>query len=300
MLLPLLLLLALGAIWGVSTTIAKVAVTTGMSPIAYGFWQCVIAALLLLSISAVRRRWPPIDRRHLFYYVFTGLIGLAIPALNMYAAVARIPAGLMASIVATAPLMTYALALLARTERFDALRGLGILVGLGGALMILLPRSSLPTEDMVFWAAIALATPALYAVNAVVAGRLMPAADALTLAAGMVTSAALGFGAGVVIFGGMTLPWPPDSPAALATFWHGVSSVAAYALYFQIIRLAGAVYMSQVGYLVIAIGVAAGMIVFDERHSVWVWLAITAMLVGLTLVNVGQRRLAARSGSRTA
>jgi drug/metabolite transporter (DMT)-like permease len=71
--------------------------------------------------------------------------------------------------------------------------------------------------------------------------------------------------------------------------WLGVTASLAYVLYFQIIRLAGPVYLSQVGYLVVVVGVITGMLVFGERHSLWVWLGIGLMVGGLTLVNVGQR-----------
>jgi len=63
-------------------------------------------------------------------------------------------------------------------------------------------------------------------------------------------------------------------------------------LYFQIIRMAGPVYLSQVGYLVVSVGIIAGMIVFGERHSLWVWIGIGLMIAGLTLVNIGQLRAA--------
>ncbi|MGY9056220.1 MAG: EamA/RhaT family transporter, partial [Alphaproteobacteria bacterium] len=62
----------------------------------------------------------------------------------------------------------------------------------------------------------------------------------------------------------------------------------------QIIRLAGPVYLSQVGYLVVVIGVVTGMLVFGERHSLWVWGGIALMVGGLILVNVGQRRAVAK------
>ena len=61
-------------------------------------------------------------------------------------------------------------------------------------------------------------------------------------------------------------------------------------LYFQIIRLAGPVDLSQVGYLVVVIGVVTGMLVFGERHSLWVWIGIGLMVAGLTFVNLGQKK----------
>lgn len=289
-LLPLALLLALGAIWGVSTTVTRIAMTGGVPPLAFGFWQCLIASAVLLAVGCRRGRPPPVDRAHLRYYAFTGTVGLALPAIVMYLALGRIAAGLMSAIVALAPLLTYAVALAAATERFDRLRGAGVMLGLAGALVLLLPRQSLPTPEIALWAALALLTPTLYAINAVFAGRFMPASDALTLAAGMVMAATLGFGAGLLLTGQMYLPWPPTELPVAAVWWHGISSAVAYGLYFRIIRLAGPVYMSQVGYLVVVIGVATGMLVLGERHSPWAWAAIALMVGGVALVNLGQMR----------
>ena len=66
--------------------------------------------------------------------------------------------------------------------------------------------------------------------------------------------------------------------------WLGLSSSAAYVLYFQIIRMAGPVYLSQVGYLVVSIGVLAGMLIFGERHSLWVWIGINTAAQAIDLV----------------
>ena len=74
--------------------------------------------------------------------------------------------------------------------------------------------------------------------------------------------------------------------------WLGITSSAAYVLYFQIIRIAGPVYLSQVGYLVVTIGVVAGILIFDEQHSLWAWIGIGLMVSGLVLVNLGQLRAA--------
>lgn len=297
-LLPLALLLLLGAVWGVSTTVTRIAMTGGVPPLAFGFWQCLIASAILLAIGLKRGGMPPLDRAHLRYYAFTGAVGLALPAIVMYLALGRIAAGLMSTIVSLAPLMTYLVALAVATERFDRLRGAGILLGLGGALVLLLPERSLPTPEIALWAALALLTPTLYAVNAVFAGRFMPPSDALTLAAGMVVAATLGFGAGLLLTGQLYLPWPPTELPVAAVWWHGISSALAYGLYFRIIRLAGPVYMSQVGYLVVVIGVATGMLALGERHSPWAWGAIALMVGGVALVNLGQIRRMRQSGRR--
>jgi len=295
------LLAGLGLIWGLTGTVTKIALEAGVPPLAYGFWQCVLAGTVLFAICAVRGSLPPFDRPHLRYYVVCGAVGLVGPSTVMYLALRHIPAGLYAMIITSTPILTYLAALAVRQERFDGWRGGGLALGFVGALLILLPRGSLPEPAMAVWVALAFLTPLGYALNAVFAAGTMPReTDALALAAGMVVFGVAGFGVASAATGSFYVPWPPGAPGAWAVWWHGIASAIAYVLYFSIIRAAGAVYLSQVGYIVVAIGVASGMAILDERHSVWVWAAFAVMLLGLTLVDLGQRRIAARRARRAA
>lgn len=290
--LALVFLLILGSIWGVSTTTQKLALEA-YAPLSIMFWYALIAFLVLATISAFRRKMPPTDRRHCLYYLASGLIGFAIPSFNNLIVLAHVPAGIMSTVIATAPVFTYAIALAARQERFLPMRAAGVGLGLVGVLCIVLPRSGLPDAGMAPWVALGLLTPFLYGLTAVVISRYMPReTDAPTLATGFVGVATAGFFVALLLVGDLTPPWPPVWPSTHMILWLGITASAAYVLYFQIIRLAGPVYLSQVGYLVVVIGVLAGMLVFGERHSLWVWVGIGLMVGGLTLVNFGQRRAA--------
>lgn len=292
MTLPLLLVTILGMIWGSSTTLAKLALAQ-FGVFSLVLWYGLVALLVLALVGLVRGKRPPLDLRHVRYYVMTGLLGFAIPALNNVIVLQHVPAGVLSAVIATAPVFTYAIALLAGQEQFRPMRAIGVGLGLVGVFCIILPRSSLPDASMAPWVAMGMATPFLYGLTAVAISRYMPReTDSPTLAVGFLSVACLAFGIGVLANGEALPPWPPVWPASHAVLAMGALSSAAYVLYFQIIRLAGAVYLSQVGYLVVAVGVMSGMAVFGERHSLWVWLGIGLMLFGLTLVNLGQRKAA--------
>lgn len=290
--LALVFLLTLGSIWGLSISTTKLAVTA-FGPFSVVFWYALIAFLVLATLSLIRRKPPPLDGRHLRYYLASGLIGFAIPSLNNVIVVQHVPAGILSTVIATAPVFTYAIALAAGQERFQPLRAIGIGLGLVGTFVILLPANSLPDAAMAPWVALGLLTPCLYGVTAVIISRFMPhETDAMTLATGFLGVATVFFLAIMLASGTAAVPLPPVWPASHMVLWLGVSSSAAYVLYFQIIRMAGPVYLSQVGYLVVSIGVLAGMLIFGERHSAWVWMGIALMVSGLTLVNLGQLRAA--------
>jgi drug/metabolite transporter (DMT)-like permease len=76
----------------------------------------------------------------------------------------------------------------------------------------------------------------------------------------------------------------------------GISSIC-YLAFFAIVRSAGPVFFSQVGYLVTMTGLFWGILVFDESYSVWLWLAVGLIFSGLALVNDGPwSRLRRRPG----
>ena len=288
--LALVFLLILGSIWGVSTTTQKLALEA-YPPLSVMFWYALIAFVVLAFISAIRGKVPPMDRRHLVYYLASGMFGFAIPGINNLLVLAEVPAGIHSTVIAAAPVFTYAIALAAGPERVVAMRAAGVGLGLVGVLCIILPKSGLPEAGMAPWVALGLLTPFLYGVTAVIISRCMPReTDAPTLATGFVGVATAGFFVALLLMGDLTPPWPPVWPATHMILWLGVTASAAYVLYFQIIRLAGPVYLSQVGYLVVVIGVVTGMLVFGERHSLWVWIGIGLMVAGLTFVNLGQKK----------
>ena len=64
----------------------------------------------------------------------------------------------------------------------------------------------------------------------------------------------------------------------------GAISAIAYGLFIYLIAYAGPVFASQVAYLVTLFGVAWGMMIFGERHSLWIWISLVVMLIGLALV----------------
>lgn len=282
------MLLALGTIWGLSNPLTKLALE-GVPTFAFAFWQVTLALAVLGPLAAMLGKLPPLDARHLRFYLFNGLVGLAIPGLNIAVVVQHIPAGLMSAIVSTAALFTYALAVALRQERFRPLRALGVLLGLAGALLILLPRASLPSADMAGWVLMAMLTPLCYGINGVFAERFMPGdTRSAGMACGLLATASLFYLPVMAASGQASLPAPPQWPATYALYALALGACVAYILYFRLIRRAGPVFMSQVGYIVVAIGILGGMAIFGERHSLWVWGGMALLMAGVALVNAGQ------------
>ncbi len=114
-----LLLLTLGFIWGAGYSLAKFAITNGAPPLGYSFWQSLGPALLLSVVYFFKQRKSLPILLHWRYFLLCGLLGIALPNTNMYYAASHVPAGLLAVLVNTVPLIVYPLALLFRMEPKD-------------------------------------------------------------------------------------------------------------------------------------------------------------------------------------
>ncbi len=286
-LLPVGMLLILGTMWGGSFSLAKVATTAGIHPFGLLLWQSVGAATILLSFCALRRRLRAVRIAHVGYYTGCALLGIVAPSTAIYWAAAHVPAGVLAMLVTSVPMLTYALALATRVEVFDGRCVAGLALGFVAVLLIVGPRTSLPVPGMVGWVLIGLIAPLCYAGSNIFVARFRPAASESTaLAAGMLTAAAVLATLLATATGTAHMVGPPWDAADMAVLGLPVITGVAHIFLFELIRIAGPVFFSQVGYVVTVAGVLWGMLLFGERHSPWIWLALVLMFAGVALVNM--------------
>jgi len=281
-------ILVVGTLWGTSFSLSKYAIAQGIEPLGYAFWQCFGAGALLLALVTLRGERLSLDRAHLRFYLLTGVFGIGIPNVIFYIVIPHVPAGLMAIVITTAPLITFVMALATGLERFRWLRMAGILLGLAGVLLLVLPRGG--GVDLGGWVLLGLLTPFFYALSSIIAAKWRPAGlGALPAAAGMMLTAALLQTPVMLWLGHGYLPWPPLEGRDAALAVHVVVSTVAYATYFHLVRIAGPVYFSQVGYVVTLTGILWGMLFFGERLDPAIWLATAVLLAGIALVNLGSK-----------
>ena len=289
-LLPLALLLALGTLRGGATSLAKYVSIHGVPAMGYALWQCAIASLLLLGACRLQGIRLPLDRAHRRHFLVCGAFGCALPNSLFFLVLGHIPAGSMAVILTTIPLITYALALLVRAEAPDLRRALGIGVGLAGAALVVLPGGGVPEPSLTPWLLLALLCPTLYAGNAVYAGRhRLRGSHPMALAGGTLGAAALCLLPVVLATGSFHPVWRDWSLPDLLVLAHGGIAAAAYSLFFLLLRLAGPVFYSQTAYVIALTGIGWGMLVFGERHPAAFWLAVALVFTGVLLVNSRQR-----------
>lgn len=281
------ILLTLGMLWGGNTSLSRYVGTHGVPVIDYAFFVTTGSGVLLAAICALGRRRVQLTRAHLRYFFICGVLGSALPTTSMLFVLTKIPAGLMAVVLASAPLLTYGFALLFRVERIEIVRFFGIGLGLAGALLILLPRGSLPDPAIAPYVMLAFLTPALYALNGVYAARHRPdSGDSLIFASGMMISAGVLLMPAAVVSSGLYPLWHLASLADGLVIAHMGIAALAFTLYFVLLRISGAVFASQVAYLVTLFGIGFGWLIFGERLGPWVWFAVVLTFTGVALVNL--------------
>ncbi len=282
-LLPVLILL--GAGWGATQPLSKIAVSTGHAPMGLAFWQLAISALFLGAITLVRRRSLPMGMPQIRMYLVISMLGTLLPNVFFYTAIKHLPAGLMSILISAVPLFAFPIALLLGVDRFSPGRFLGLLFGIAAVALIAAPESSLPDRAMLAFLPIALVAPFLYALEGNVVARWGTAGVGpirLLLGAsitGAVIAGPIAYASGQWV--DLSGEWgPPEMAIVAASVIHAI----VYTLYVWLVQRAGAVYAAQTAYLVTGFGVVWAMLFLGERYSGWIWAALALMFIGLTLV----------------
>ncbi|MDP3268136.1 MAG: DMT family transporter [Legionella sp.] len=282
------LLLALGFIWGSGYSLAKFAMTNGVSPLGYGFWQSLGPALLLTFFCLFTNRTTLFKSAYWPYFFICGLIGIAIPNTNMYFIASHIPAGLLAVLVNTVPLLVYPLALLAGQERVDGWRFLALILGMMGILIIIGVNFSGINSG---WTLLALISPLGFALCSIFISVKQPSEiDSLQAASGMLLAASLLLTPLVISQNAFYSLSAPLNQAQLVVILEIVLSSIGYLLFFTLIRIAGPVFYSLIGGVVALTGLFWGYLIFGETPNSIQGFAVVLIISAIFLLSWRQSR----------
>lgn len=128
------LFIALGLIWGLPYLLIRVSVRA-ISPELLVFLRTGGAALVLAPIAAARGQLVPALRRWKALLVYT-VIELVVPWLLLFTAEERLSSSVSGLLIATVPLFAAMLAWVTGSDRVDARRLAGLLLGIGGVAAI--------------------------------------------------------------------------------------------------------------------------------------------------------------------
>ncbi|WP_248910741.1 DMT family transporter [Halocatena marina] len=292
---PLASLLGAGAALGISTNLAKLAAEAGVDPLAFLAWSVIGATAVLVGVSAVRHRLPPLNARTTEYFVIAGLVGLAAPNLLSFAAVSHVGAGFVALSIAFPPLFTYIGALLLGMERFQPRRATGVVLALGGAVLLAVLKLSEPDVDA-FWVAATLSAPILLAVGNIyrtarwpegvapdeLAPGMLAASGAILLIVGTIMGTFFGGPAGF----SLAVPTDRATPVLLILAQTTTFSFM-YLLFFVLQKHGGPVYLSLLGSVGAIVGVPIAVLLLGEAPSQGLAVGGVLIAFGVGLLTLG-------------
>jgi len=278
-------LIVIGAAWGLTIPLMKIAVSTGYQQFGLIFWELVIIILCASLISGFQGRFPKLTRDHLIIFFVISLLGTIIASTTGFIAIRHIPAGIYALVVSLVPMFALPIAIGVGLERFEARRAVGLVLGLCAIVVLIAPRSSLPDSSKAVYVLLACVAPLCYGLedNFVAKFTLRGLNSVQTLLGAsliglvFITPVALGTGQWISLI----KPWGAAEWAILVM---GLLHSFAYTGYVWLIGRAGPVFSAQVAYLVTGFGVMWSMLILHESYSIWVWLAAGLMMSGLFLV----------------
>ena len=278
-------LVVMGAGWGITQPLSKIAVEAGYRPFGLIFAQFAIGALILGGLVLLRRQSLPVTRATLRVYLAIALIGTIFPNSASYIAIDKLPSGIISILLSSIPMLAFPIALALGLERFRVRRLAGLGLGLCGVLLLVGPDAALPEAGMVKWLPVAMVAPLFYAFEGNYVARWGTAGlDPVQVLAG---ASILGAGVSLpmaLISGQWIDPRPPWGIEDLSVLGIGGIHAAGYAAYVWLVGRAGPVFAVQVSYLVTGFGVFWAMILLGERLSPLAWAALVLMLAGVALV----------------
>lgn len=282
-LLGVLVLCSLG--WGLSIPMGKIAVSGDYRHVGIIFWQFVIGAAALGLFNLFRGSGLPRHPRALRFYLVIALIGTLLPNTASYTAAIHLPAGIIALLIASVPMIAFPMALAWGLDRFSMARLTGLLLGMLAVVLIATPEASLPDPAMLAWIPVALIAPTFYAFEANYVSVSQP--DDLDAVQALLGASIIGIPLALIAAlasGEWISPLPPYDAPDLAIVISSLGHALSYATYVWLVRRAGAVFAAQVAYLVTGFAVFWSWLILGETYSYWVWAAFAVMFAGLFLV----------------
>ncbi|HBN31485.1 MAG TPA: EamA family transporter [Rhodobacteraceae bacterium] len=283
--LPLAILVALGAVWGLSLPLTKIAVSTGHAPLGLVVWELVLAIFVLQLINLVRRRPFRFRAEHLKLFIFISVFGNLIPTTMWFVTSVHLPSGILAIVLSLVPMFALPVALFLRLEHFRWLRLVGVLCGAVAIVLLIGPGTSLPDPSKIWYVLLALIGPVCYGIEGNGVAKMgLKGLDSVQVLLGasifsliVAVPMTLVSGQWVDIF----VPWGQAEYALIVT---AVMTTIAYAGYVWLVGRAGSVFAAQSSYLVTGFGVMWSILILAETYSGWVWMSLILMLAGLFLV----------------
>lgn len=281
-----LLLLFIGACFGLKPAIAKLSLAEAQNPLSVAFYTMGLSAVITTLYAVyVRARPPKVSRRSAGFFVVLAFLTF-LPQVLLFWVAESVPGVLIAILVSLESFLVFFIAAAIGLERLSARRFVGLLLGVAGVGVLLLPFFDVTNSTVhIFWLFITMLIPACFANETIMMSM------SKTIDADLIAVVALIFGLSAVVLGAATALHSGFVPlsAVPGTFEFSLiafslaDAVAMIALA-KLIDYAGPVFSGQKAYTVSIGGVIWSVLLLDEAVSLTSFTALLLILMGLYFV----------------
>ena len=279
-------LVFVGAIWGGAFLFISIALRD-FEPISIATWRVTLGAAVLIIIALVIGQKLPTGFRNWRLIFIVGFLNSAVPFFLISWGQQFISSAESALLVAMGTFVSLLLSHFTSTdERINTPRVIGVSIGFVGVMVLVIwdliesGTGNLPGQLAV------MAAGCSYATSSVISRRLthlpMISTSAVTMASACLYMIPLAF------LLENPLPAQVSGSSIVALVYLGVVGTAlAFTLRFFIIRANGAVFMSQVGYLVPLFGVIWSGLYFADAINLQTLISLGMILLGIAVTRKG-------------
>jgi drug/metabolite transporter (DMT)-like permease len=282
---PYLVLILLGAGWGASIPLTKIAVSTGHQEFGLIFWQLAIMSVLLSVVVVLRGKPVQIGLPSIRLFAIVALVGTVLPNTASYTAAVHLPAAFMAILIATVAMWAFPIAIAMGQDRFSWKRLSGLIIGLIAVVLLVAPSASFPDRSVLWFVPIALIAPFFYGIEGnyiskfgtLHHGPIETLLGASVVGWVIVTPAA-------IVTGQVFNPLANFGAAELALLATSLIHAIVYTSYVWLVGRVGSVFAAQVSYMVTIFGVCWSILFLGEEQSRYLWASLVCMMAGMSLV----------------
>lgn len=252
----------------------------GVAGLNSALWAIVISLVPGLILLAFGGFGP---QRMFGFGMISGLAAYVIPNITVFSAISEVGAGYVGLMFALSPVFTAILSLLFKVRPPDRLLLISVCFGFAGALLIVAFRGQLKLGADGPWPLIAFIIPVSLAIGNVYRTARWPVGATPVQVGAAANLGAIPF---LVVALASTAEAGTFS-AVLAHPWLVLTqigvSLAMFLVFFRLQQVGGPTYLSQLGYVAAAVGLAIGTLFLGESYPWPVWVGAGFIAAGLLI-----------------
>ena len=289
---PIVLVVALGASWGLRAALLKVAAMSALNHATVIATTTTGVAIGLLIVNIFRGKTVTFTRERMIFFANCALLGYVLPWFLLLFAAARIPATTLSLLLAMIPIATGCLAIIRSADRVSAARVGSIVTGTAAVAVLLTPELRAPNVGSIIGTTAALCATFVYGLYFNYASARWPEGlDSLQMASAEVL-VAIPIMIPIYIFAGAELP---AFGGLAGGGWAILLLITLFMLdtylYFESLRLSGPVFTAAGNYVMVVTGIIWGVALLGEDFPRWMWLSLALVLMALVLLERDRRTM---------